>query len=211
MFAADFQERLAYTFDDPSEGGVTATLRWEKLAVPIAIQVDTPAVVAAHLRTQLRGLQGFSWQAFAQAAAWCARHDVNLEEAQTWADQALKLNENFGTLRSRALVAEKRGDAALASTLREKSLTLATEADMNALGYQMLQAGKVEDAIGVFRQNVEKYPASWNTYDSLAEAMAAAGKKPEAAELYRKARGMVKDETNQKRIDGILKGLTATN
>ncbi len=82
---------------------------------------------------------------------------------------------------------------------------------MNAYGYQLLQVGKVDEAIAVFRQNVAKYPASWNTYDSLGEGLAAAGNKAEAAENYRKARQMVKDETNQKRIDAILAGLTGTN
>lgn len=205
--AAPPQDRLAYTFDDPTDRSVTATLRWENLAVPIPIEVDTPTVVSASLKTQLRGLSGFSWQAFAQAASWCARHDVNLEEADTWADRALGMNENFTTLRAKALVAEKRGNATLAGSLREKSLTVATEADMNAYGYQLLGAGKTDEALAVFRQNVSKYPASWNTYDSLGEALALAGQKPAAAEQYRKARSMVKDETNQKRIDGILKGL----
>jgi tetratricopeptide (TPR) repeat protein len=208
---SEFVERLAYTFDDPSDHGVTATLRWEKLAVPLAIDVDTPAVVSASLHTQLKGLQGFFWQPFAQAAAYCANHNVNLEEAQAWADKAVKLNENFTTLRAQALVSEKRGDTARAQQLRDKAMTLATEADMNAYGYQLLGAGKTQEAIAVFKQNVEKYPASWNTYDSLGEGLAAAGQKAEAIAQYQKARSMVKDETNQKRIDGILKGLGGSN
>jgi hypothetical protein len=208
---SEFVERLAYTFDDPSDHGVTATLRWEKLAVPLAIDVDTPAVVSASLRTQLKGLQGFFWQPFAQAAAYCANHNVNLEEAQAWADKAVKLNENFTTLRAQALVSEKRGDTARAQQLRDKAMTLATEADMNGYGYQLLGAGKTQEAIAVFKQNVEKYPASWNTYDSLGEGLAAAGQKAEAIAQYQKARSMVKDETNQKRIDGILKGLGGSN
>lgn len=202
------QEQLAYTLDDPTDRGLTVTLRWEKMAVAFPVAVDTPAVVAASLRTQLRGLPGFSWQGFAQAAAWCARHDVNLDEAQAWAERALTMNENFTTLRTRALVAEKRGDPKLAEELRAKASTVATEADMNGYGYQLLQAGKVEEAIDVFQKNVEKYPDSWNTYDSLGEALAAAGRKAEASQQYRRARAMVKDETNQKRIDGILAGLT---
>jgi tetratricopeptide (TPR) repeat protein len=209
--ASEFVDRLAYTFDDPSNRGVTATLHWEKLAVPVAIEVDTPAVVTASLRTQLKGLQGFFWQPFAQAANYCATNNVNLEEAAAWADRAVKMNENFTTLRAQANVAEKRGDSARAQQLRDKSLTLATEADMNNYGYQLMGAGKTQEAIAVFRQNVEKYPASWNTYDSLGEGLAAAGQKAEAIVQYQKARSMVKDETNQKRIDGILKGLGGSN
>ena len=186
-----------------------ATLRWEKLAIPVRIDVNTPAVVAASLRTQLRGPAGFTWQGFSQAASWCARHDVNLDEAQTWADRAIAMNENFQTLRARALVAEKKGDAPMAQQLRDKSLTIANEADMNGYGYTLLQAGKVEEAIAVFRQNVAKYPASWNAYDSLGEGLAQAGKKAEAVSNYQKARAMVGDDTNRKRIDGILSGLGA--
>jgi TolA-binding protein len=80
---------------------------------------------------------------------------------------------------------------------------------MNTYGYSLLGSGKVDEAIAVFRQNVEKYPASWNTYDSLGEALAVAGKKADAITNYQKARSMVRDETNQKRIDGILSGLGA--
>ena len=50
----DFHERLLYTLDDPGQGTVMATLRWDTLAVPLAIQVDTKRVVADSLREQLR-------------------------------------------------------------------------------------------------------------------------------------------------------------
>jgi len=63
---AEFQERLSYTFDEPADGSVVATLHWEKLAVPVRIDVDTPAVVAASFRTQLHGPAGFTWQGFSQ-------------------------------------------------------------------------------------------------------------------------------------------------
>jgi tetratricopeptide (TPR) repeat protein len=207
---AQFQERLSYWLDAADDTTATATLRWAALEVPFEIKVDTPQIVAESLRTQLRGIPGFAWQSHAQAAAWCARHDVALDDAVAWADKAVKLNENFTTLSARALVAEKKNDAATARQLRDKALTVATEADMNNYGYSLLQAGKTEEALKVFRQNVAKYPESWNTYDSLGEGLAASGNKADAITNYRKARAMVKDETNQKRIDGILKGLEAS-
>jgi hypothetical protein len=58
---AELTERLAYTLDDPTDDGVVATLRWEKLAVPIPIEVNSRRVVAS-LREQLRGLGRFFWQ-----------------------------------------------------------------------------------------------------------------------------------------------------
>jgi tetratricopeptide (TPR) repeat protein len=47
---------------------------------------------------------------------------------------------------------------------------LFSERQINTLGYQYLQTGKIDDAITLFRLNVETYPKSWNVYDSLAEA-----------------------------------------
>jgi uncharacterized protein len=41
---------------------------------------------------------------------------------------------------------------------------------VNQIGYQLMNAGKMEEAIAAFKSNVERYPASANVYDSLAEA-----------------------------------------
>jgi len=44
------------------------------------------------------------------------------------------------------------------------------ESFVNALGYQMINAKKLEDAVALFVFNTEQYPESWNVYDSLGEA-----------------------------------------
>lgn len=199
-----FQERLLYTMDDPSDTSVVATLRWEKIAVPIRIDVDTPAVVAASLREELRGLAGFNWQRFAQAAQWCAQNNVNMDEAGQWAERAVGMQQNFTTLRAKADVIEKQGNAAAAGELRTKALTLANEVELNLYGYSQLQAGKTDDAIATFRENIKRHPDSWNTYDSLGEALAAKGSRQEAIESYRKALSMTEDSKQKDRINGIL-------
>lgn len=61
------------------------------------------------------------------------------------------------------------------------------EAMVNILGYQSLQGGKADEAIEIFKRNVERYPASANVYDSLAEAYETIGKLELAAPLYEKA------------------------
>ena len=66
-------------------------------------------------------------------------------------------------------------------------MAVATEADVNAVGYQLLGEGKQNEAIALFRKNVHDYPKSWNVYDSLGEALAAQGNKKEALTLYQKA------------------------
>lgn len=65
--------------------------------------------------------------------------------------------------------------------------TATPELVINALGYRYLQAGDYENAIAVFKQNVERYPGSANVYDSLGEAYENNGEAEEAAKNYAKA------------------------
>jgi tetratricopeptide (TPR) repeat protein len=61
------------------------------------------------------------------------------------------------------------------------------EADVNALGYRLLRAGRVPEAIEVFRVNTLAFPESANVWDSLGEALLAAGRRDEAIAAYRRA------------------------
>lgn len=62
-----------------------------------------------------------------------------------------------------------------------------TETDTNALGYRLVQAKRVKDAVEVFKLNVEAYPNSANVYDSLAESYLLDGNRTEAIKNYEKA------------------------
>jgi tetratricopeptide (TPR) repeat protein len=64
----------------------------------------------------------------------------------------------------------------------------APEQLINQMGYQFLFDNKPEDAIAVFKTNVERYPNSANVYDSLAEAYERGGRIDLAEPLYDKAR-----------------------
>ena len=61
---------------------------------------------------------------------------------------------------------------------------------INQIGYQLLLGNNPnpEEAIAVFKTNVERYPNSANVYDSLAEAYERGGKIDLAEPLYDKAR-----------------------
>jgi pimeloyl-ACP methyl ester carboxylesterase len=70
---------------------------------------------------------------------------------------------------------------------RDPKLMLFPEGEANAFGYQLLQEGKTDDAIMVFQMNIDAFPRSANTYDSLADAYVAAGKPAEAVRYAEKA------------------------
>jgi uncharacterized protein len=74
---------------------------------------------------------------------------------------------------------------------------------INQVGYQLIFDGKPEEAIAVFKANVERYPASANVYDSLAEAYEQGGRIDLAEPLYDKARTL--GEQNKDPNAGIFK------
>jgi predicted alpha/beta superfamily hydrolase/TolA-binding protein len=61
------------------------------------------------------------------------------------------------------------------------------ESEMNALGYRMMGAGKLKDAIEVFKLNVELHPESANVYDGLGEAYLKIGDNERAVKNYSKS------------------------
>lgn len=63
---------------------------------------------------------------------------------------------------------------------KDKKTILFPEAELNQFGYQVLQEGRAKDAIVIFKMNVDEYPASANTYDSLSDAYLADGNAAEA-------------------------------
>lgn len=62
-----------------------------------------------------------------------------------------------------------------------------TEASVNSLGYELLAAGRVDQAIAVFRLNAAAYSRSANAYDSLGEAYRTKGDREAAIQSYEKA------------------------
>ncbi len=75
-----------------------------------------------------------------------------------------------------------------------------SEARMNALGYQKLQAGEVAEAIELFKLNVMAYPESANTYDSLGEAYMKTGDNENAIIHYRKSLELNSENDNAKKM-----------
>ncbi|MFN8254955.1 MAG: serine hydrolase [Bacteroidales bacterium] len=80
------------------------------------------------------------------------------------------------------------------------------ESEMNTAGYQLLQAGKVKEAIEVFKLNVEKFPESGNVYDSLGEAYLADGNTEMAIKYYKKSVEIDPKNTNAIKILQKLEG-----
>ena len=78
--------------------------------------------------------------------------------------------------------------------------------DLNTLGYRLLGAGQIADAVKVFEANVQLYPDDANAYDSLGEGQMAAGNTKAAIENYRKSLAMDPKNENAKKMLLKLEG-----
>lgn len=72
------------------------------------------------------------------------------------------------------------------------------EPSLIALGYRFLQAGKVPQAVAMFKTAVAIFPRAWNTYDSLAEALLRAGDTAGAIQNYERSIELNPDNQNGK-------------
>jgi Flp pilus assembly protein TadD len=83
---------------------------------------------------------------------------------------------------------------------------LTREREINQLGYNLLQEGKITESVKVFKLNVELYPDSWNVYDSYGEALAEAGDKENAIINYKKSIELNPDSEGGKQMLKKLEG-----
>ena len=120
-----------------------------------------------------------------------------------WADRSISMQKTFANLRTKAALLEKKGDAKTAAALRAEAMPLATETDVNNLGYQLLGDGKAAEALDFFRKNAADHPQSWNVWDSLAEGLEKSGDAKGARENYQKALTMA-PEDQKKRLTATI-------
>ena len=76
-----------------------------------------------------------------------------------------------------------------------------TEVPVNSLGYELMAAGRLDQAIAVFRVNAAAYPRSANAYDSLGEAYMTKGDREAAIKSYEKALEL--DPNQRSAIDAL--------
>jgi tetratricopeptide (TPR) repeat protein len=101
-----------------------------------------------------------------------------------------------------AVVGAEGLDAALSRyrDLRAEHPTANMEREINALGYGLLNRGRLQDAIAVFTMNTEDYAEAFNTWDSLGEAYRATGDRERAIEYYDRSLELNPDNTNAVRM-----------
>ena len=99
---AEMEEALAYDFDNVKANEATIVLRWEKVAVPVQVSVDTNGTVLASLHNQLRARAQYEWPAWSEASEYLMANKMSADEALKDADRSIAIEDRFENEMDRA-------------------------------------------------------------------------------------------------------------
>ncbi len=204
----EMREALGYDFDEVTPNSAIVTMRWEKLAVPFKVEVNTHEIVAQNLHAQLRGLAQYTWDGWDDAATYFLTNKYNLEEALKYEDRSIGVEERYDNLinKSRILDAMNRKDEA--AVARNKALGMATVVQLHSYGRQLQQEGKQEQAFEVFHTNIKKNPNHWTAHNEAARIACAKGDFDGAVKEMKLASAAAPDQLKGA-LDGFTKRLEA--
>ncbi len=189
---APFVEYLTYGFDERKPSSAVAFLHWENKKVGFKIEVpNINELYIATMRDELRGAAGFDYQNWMAAANFCVQHNINLDEALTWADAAISApfvgQENFNSLQTKAnvLYAMKKNTEANAVMDVAIKHPTANVGAIHQYGRSLLAKGENQKALEVFKYNQKQHPEDKFTPNvGLARGYAAVGDKKNAIKYW---------------------------
>ena len=212
-------EWLEYKFTEQTPSSATIKLQWEKVAISFRVDVDVIKTQIASFQKELRGdraLPGL-WQAWNQAAAFCAANNTNLEEGLMWADSAISFRFGGTTVftpwQTKAAILDSMGRTAEADAIMKKALPFADELESYVYAYSLI-AKQPKDAFAIFKINYSKFPDSYFSVIGMASGYSAIGDYKKALEYAQKALPQARGGNkllNEKNIRDLQNGKDMNN
>ena len=198
-----FTEWLEYGVKDLTPNSASVYLKWEKLSIEFTVTFNEKEVILNNIRQQLLSLPGFGWEGPMDAAQFCLENNMNYEEALKWIDLSISRKPIFQNKIIKVGLLEKLNREVEAKKIEKDAFDNSTEEELNLFGYELLNKNKKNDAVEIFRLNVERHPNSWNCFDSYAEALLKNDKKDDAIANYKKALKLA-PENQKERIKNMI-------
>jgi len=205
---AEMKEALAYDVDSLTPDSAVVTLRWEKVAVPFKVDVNTHDVVVQSLHGQLRGLPQYTWDGWDDAATYFLTNKYNLEEALKYEDRSIGVEERYDNFMNKARILDALNKKDEATVARNKALGMANVTQLHTYGRQLQIEGKQDLAFEVFRTNIKKNPAHWAAHNEAARMAVAKGDFDTAVKEMKLASAAAPDQIKSA-LDGFTKRLEA--
>jgi tetratricopeptide (TPR) repeat protein len=199
----EFEEALAFTFEDLKPDSTAVTLHWAKVVVPFHVSADVNAIVLKSIQNQLRNTGGFTWAGYDEAALWLLDTNTNLDQAIKWEDRSILAEERFDNLLTKSQILEAQGKKEEAAATRAKALDVATGFQLHAYGRGLQFQKKQDEGFAIFQINIKKHPNEWYTHGEIARMAAAKGDFPTATKEMNLALATAPDIA-KKQIEGLI-------
>lgn len=173
--AIENREALSYDFDDPKPTSALITMRWERVAVPFKVEVNTPEIVRQSLSNQLRARPQFEWQAWQEAADYLLNNKLGAEEAAKYADRSIEIEDRFENEMTKARALSTLGRKAEALAAHERAIARGSQLQVHSYGRGLQTQGQQDEALELFRDNIKKDPNSWVGHNDASRVAVARG------------------------------------
>jgi hypothetical protein len=171
----EHREVLTYDFDDPTPNSTILTMRWDTVAAPFRIEVNTREIVAQSLRNQLRGRIQTEWQAWEEAANYLLENKLSADEAVKDCQQSIEIEDRFENEITMARALNELGRRGEAKKAQEKALALGNESQVYQFARSLQRLGQQSLALDIFRDNIQKHPNTAIAHTESARIAASAG------------------------------------
>jgi hypothetical protein len=131
VMVSENQEWLMYSFDPLSDNSAQVNIRWEKVRVPITVEVkDVNALTLEKARAAIAAAKPDDWRTPLQAANYAFQNNnpADDQEAAHWLEQSIKVKETYGNMYAKARMLAAQGKKQEAIAAGEKALQLGKEA-----------------------------------------------------------------------------------
>jgi hypothetical protein len=206
---AETEEALEYEFEDLKPESATATLKWEKLAVPFKIAIKDSDQTLQNIRNQLRGRGQFEWQSLDEGAQFCLTRKINLDEALRWSDASIQTEERFDNLSTKADILKALNRPDDAKTVWNRALEIATAVQLYAYGRRLQNEKKDAEAMEIFQAVANRFPQTVFGHLAQARIKSAAGDFAGAGAEATQAQNAAPTDAQKQSIKALIDRLQA--
>lgn len=116
-------EWMAFTMNPASPDSAVIEMAWDTVRVPFTVKVDVDRMVWSEIDKSLAGKPDS--QVYLTAVQYALNTEARLDEAMTWTDKALALQENFWAHEFKAKLLQRQGKVDEAVQHLDKAMALA--------------------------------------------------------------------------------------
>lgn len=131
--ASPHNETLQFVFSDLKEKEGTLHLNWEKLRIPIFIEVEVIQKAISNIKNDLSKAQNDDWRIYALAANYLIQNNAEHELALQWINTSIKIKRNYHNNWIKAQLLAQKNEYQEAVKLTKKAIELGEKDDENFL------------------------------------------------------------------------------